>query len=156
MYGCFKKNYKMPAYEIKSINHGTPEYDETVKLRDRVLRKPLGLVFTPEQLAAEDSDFHLAYYENGVLLGCLVLVPHNNGTIQMRQVAVDDSFQNKGIGKKLVIHSETFAKEKGFHLMWCHARDIAVVFYKKQDYHTTGDMFEEVTIPHFRMEKKLV
>ena len=35
------------------IEFGTPEYDESVRLRDLVLRKPLGLEFNPEDLALE-------------------------------------------------------------------------------------------------------
>ena len=35
---------------LKIIDHGTPEYQQMVKLREDILRKPLGLQFTPEEL----------------------------------------------------------------------------------------------------------
>jgi predicted GNAT family N-acyltransferase len=36
-----------------------------------------------------------------------------------------------------------------------HARKSAVGFYEKLGYKIVGDEFEEVTIPHFEMQKTL-
>jgi predicted GNAT family N-acyltransferase len=36
-----------------------------------------------------------------------------------------------------------------------HARQTAVGFYQKLGYSITGEPFEEVTIPHYIMEKAL-
>ena len=47
------------------------------------------------------------------------------------------------------------AKELGFNMMTLHAREQAMPFYLKMSYKIFGDRFEEVSIPHFRMEKKL-
>ena len=38
---------------LKQIDHGTKEYQQMVKLRNEILRKPLGLSFTPEELTSE-------------------------------------------------------------------------------------------------------
>ena len=38
---------------IIQVEFATPEYDETIALRYKILREPLGLEFTEEQLAAE-------------------------------------------------------------------------------------------------------
>jgi hypothetical protein len=44
---------------VTTITFGTPEYDEAVALRYEILRRPLGLHFTPEQLAGGvGSDTH--------------------------------------------------------------------------------------------------
>ena len=40
--------------------------------------------------------------------------------------------------------------------MILHARETAVVFYEKLGYSSLGDQFEEVTIPHWAMEKRLI
>ena len=42
---------------LKIIKHGSKEYSQMVDLRFQILRKPLGLTFTPEELAAEKEDF---------------------------------------------------------------------------------------------------
>ena len=39
---------------LKIIDHGSPEYQQMVKLRDVILRKPLGLGFTPEDIEKEN------------------------------------------------------------------------------------------------------
>lgn len=141
---------------IAQIEFATPEYDEAVRLRYEVLRRPLGLEFTPEQLAAEYSDIHLAAYDtSGQLIGYLCLTPLDESNVKMRQVAVHPDWQGKGVGRKLVEASETLARHSGFKTMLLHARDVAVPFYLRLDYHTVGEQFEEVTIPHFKMEKKL-
>jgi N-acetylglutamate synthase-like GNAT family acetyltransferase len=141
---------------IIEVEFATPEYDETVKLRYNILREPLGLDFTEEQLAAEYSDFHLAAYDDAwILRGCLVLTPKDEKVLKMRQVAVDGAVQSKGIGSLMVKASEVFARAKGFEVMELNARDTAVVFYQKLGYNTEGGMFEEVSIPHFKMVKKL-
>jgi predicted GNAT family N-acyltransferase len=141
---------------VIEIEFATPEYDDAVRLRYEVLRKPLGLEYTPEQLAAEYDNHHLAAYANkGQLLGYLNLTPSDDGVVKMRQVAVAPQAQGKGVGKKLVEASEVLARRLGYRTMVLHARETAVAFYQKLDYKTVGERFEEVTIPHFRMEKVL-
>ena len=141
---------------VIEVEFATPEYDDTVRLRYKILRLPLGLDFTAEQLAEEYNDFHLAAYDAAwILRGCLVLTPKENNTLKMRQVAVDDTVQSKGIGSLLVQASEVFARAKGFDTMELNARETAVPFYLKLGYNTEGAAFEEVSILHFRMVKKL-
>jgi predicted GNAT family N-acyltransferase len=141
---------------IIEVEFATPEYDETVKLRYKILREPLDLDFTEEQLAEEYADFHLAAYDDSwALKGCLVLTPKDEKTIKMRQVAVENAVQNKGIGSLLVKASEVYARAKGYDTMELNARETAVVFYQKLSYNTEGPLFEEVSIPHFKMVKAL-
>ena len=142
--------------QIRQIEFGTPDYDEAVCLRYAVLRQPLGLEFTPEQLAAEYSDLHLAAFDSaGRLIGYLNLTPCDKTLVKMRQVAVDRMVQGRGVGRALVIASEVLAKHLGFRTVTLHARESTVPFYIKQAYQIVGDRFEEVTIPHFKMEKNL-
>ena len=142
---------------IIQLEFATPEYDEAVKLRYKILREPLDLDFTAEQLAAEYKDFHLAAYDLAwILRGCLVLTEKDANTLKMRQVAVDSASQNQGIGAALVQASEVFARDNGFIKMELNARQTAVSFYEKLNYKTVGDAFEEVGIQHFKMVKILI
>lgn len=142
--------------QILEIQFGTPEFDEAVRLRYEVLRKPLGLEYTPEQLAAEYDNIHLAAYDHsGRLIGYLNLTPVDSELVKMRQVAVHPAQQGAGIGTALVLASEAVARRAGFKKMSLHARETAVPFYQKLDYTVVGERFEEVTIPHFYMEKML-
>jgi len=150
-----KSNNLLPNEKIRLVDFGTGAYNEMIDLRYEILRKPLNLTFTEEQLAAEKNFYHLGYYLDDVLVGCLMLTPEENGKIKMKQVAVAANTQRIGIGAKLVNAAEAFAKEKGFQIMYCHARDLAVPFYEKLGYNKIGEMFIQVTIPHYYMEKEL-
>ncbi len=141
--------------QLKSTPHGSVEYALTIALRDRVLRYPLGLYFTPEQLEAESEEFHLTAWDDNQLLACLVLKPVDAFTVKMRQVAVQENLQGQGIGKKLVAFAETFAREHLFKTMVLHARDTAIPFYLAQGYELYGEPFTEVSIPHRSMRKKI-
>jgi predicted GNAT family N-acyltransferase len=139
---------------IFPITFGTPDYDESIALRYAVLRKPLGLEYTPEQLSAEWSDIHLAAFDAaGKMIGILLLTPVSESVVKMRQVAIAPEQQGKGVGAALVAASETTAQEHGFNKITLHARESAVPFYLRLGYRVIGDKFEEVGIPHFAMEK---
>ncbi len=111
--------------------------------------------FSKDALRKEYEDIHLAYYDYGRLIGCLVLTKKSKYIVRMRQVAVDTGWQKKGIGKALVLESERIAKKAGYKKMVLHARDVAVAFYKKLNYKKTDKPFVEVGIKHFSMEKTL-
>ena len=141
---------------ITTFEFGTPAYDESVKLRHDILREPLGMVFYAEDLAKEYDQTHIGYYDtNGVMVGSLTLQDYGNNIAKMRQVAVAANQQGKGIGKKMVAFSEVYARQNGFTKMVLHAREVACRFYDTLDYSRVGEQFDEVNIPHFKMEKEL-
>lgn len=141
---------------FREIVHGTPAYEETVALRAAVLRAPLGLEFRRQELSREYSQHHLACYQEEVLAGCLVLLPETDLIIKMRQLAVAPQSQRQGIGNALVGFSERFARGLNFTTMILHARETAVPFYEKLGYQCEGKRFEEVSLPHWKMRKKLI
>ena len=141
---------------ILNARHGSLEYLEAVALRRKILRLPLGLDFTEEELANEDRETHLVGLIDGKVIACLVMVPLTDGVIKMRQVAVDDGLRGMGLGAKLVQASERWAVESGFSRIELNARDTAVSFYDRLGYRPAGDGFVEVGIPHQKMVKDLV
>jgi N-acetylglutamate synthase-like GNAT family acetyltransferase len=128
---------------------------QSVLLRDEILRKPLGLEFSKDELEEESNQFHLAAVSDNIILGILLLQVIDSQRIKMRQVAVQKKLQGKGIGKALVLFSEKFAMNKGYTKMGLHARMEAVPFYEKLGYETFGEQFIEVNIPHYFMSKEL-
>jgi len=141
---------------FKILPFDSEEQKETISLRYDILRAPLGMVFTEEQLAAENEDFHLATYREGELVACLVLHEKDADWLKMRQVAVAEKYQRQGIGQKMIEFSHQWAKEKGYKIMFCHARHLAADFYEhKLHYSIIGESFEEVGMKHYRMEKVL-
>lgn len=140
---------------LKIIDHGTPEYQQMVKLRDDILRKPLGLKFTPEELQKEKDNLMMVAFEDDQMLGCCMLVEEEPQTVRLRQMAVINDLQGKGIGKALMTFAENLARDRGYKMITMHARQNAVGFYEKMGYRKVGEAFEELTIPHYIMEKKL-
>jgi GNAT superfamily N-acetyltransferase len=140
---------------LKIIDHGTIEYHQMVKLRDDILRKPLGLGFTPEELEGEKDNMLIAAFEDEDILGCCMLVEEKADTVRLRQMAVLNDLQGKGIGRALMNFAENIARDRGYKTLTMHARINAVGFYEKMGYKTVGDQFIEVTMPHYVMEKRL-
>jgi N-acetylglutamate synthase-like GNAT family acetyltransferase len=143
------------AMALMQIEHGSDKYEQMVKLRDDVLRKPLGLSFTTEHLEKEKDDILIGAFDDGRILGCCILTPQDSSTIKLRQMAVANKQQHKGIGFSILQFAENLARDKGYKTMTMHARDTAIGFYQKQGYKLVGDVFMEVTVPHHVMEKKL-
>lgn len=140
---------------FRLVPHGSAEYDQLVELRRLVLRIPLGLDFSPEQLAAENDDLHLSLWEGDRPVACMILTLLDAETVQMRQFAVDPTLQRTGLGTLLVDHAEQLARERGFHRMILHARESAVPFYLRLGYALEGEPFTEVGLPHRHMSKAL-
>jgi ribosomal protein S18 acetylase RimI-like enzyme len=140
---------------LKIIDHGTAEYKQMVKMRDDILRKPLGLGFTEEELESEKDNMLIAAFEDERMLACCMLVEEQPGTIRLRQMAVLNALQGKGIGRALMNFAENLARDRGYKIMRMHARANAIGFYEKVGYKVKGDQFMEITIPHYVMEKEL-
>jgi GNAT superfamily N-acetyltransferase len=140
---------------LKIIDHGSMEYQQMVKLRDDILRRPLGLTFSPQELEKEKENMLIGAFEEEDMLGCCMLVEENQETVRLRQMAVLNDLQGKGIGKALMNFAENLARDRGYKTLSMHARKNAVGFYEKMGYKVTSDEFTEITIPHYIMEKKL-
>jgi predicted GNAT family N-acyltransferase len=141
--------------EIRVVPHDSPEYWQAIELRRRILRHPLGLDFTAEDLAKEVNETHIVAIDEGKVIGCLVMVPQNCSVVKMRQVAVEPSLQGQGIGADMVRASEEWARDARYSQIELNARDTAVKFYRGLQYTIVGEPFEEVTIPHSKMVKDL-
>ncbi len=140
---------------LKQIDHGSKEYQQMVTLRMDVLRKPLGLSFTTEELAKEKEDILIGAFDEDKILACCLLTKIDNATIKLRQMAVHNNVQGKGIGASMMSFAETVARDKGYKKLMMHARNTAIGFYEKFDFKVNGGEFIEVNVPHHVMEKKL-
>jgi GNAT superfamily N-acetyltransferase len=140
---------------LKIIDHGSKEYKQMIDLRFNLLRKPLGLIFTPDDLEAEKNDILIGVFEDEKLEACCILTETAPKTVRLRQMAVAAVLQGKGIGRQLMSFAENIARDRGYRRLTMHARKTAVGFYEKNGYRICGPEFVEVTIPHFEMEKEL-
>jgi len=139
---------------LKIIDHGSKEYRQMVQLRMDILRKPLGLNFTPEELDMEKNYILIGAFEEEKMLGCCMLIKQD-GEMRLRQMAVMNNLQGKGIGRALLQFAENIARDRGYKKITMHARKTVVTCFEKLGYKVSSDEFVEITIPHFEMEKEL-
>jgi len=140
---------------LKIIEHGSDDYQKMVDLRYEILRKPLGLAFSEDELEKEKEDILIGAFDDEKLLACCLITREKGNTCRLRQMAVQNNMQGKGIGATMMNFAENVARDRGFRTMSMHARKSAIGFYEKLGYRVDGDEFQEVTIPHFIMLKTL-
>jgi GNAT superfamily N-acetyltransferase len=141
--------------EIRRVIHGSHDYGLGVELRRQLLRLPLGLDFTAEELDVEGCDVFLVGFRGDQAVATLVLSSLEHGEVKMRQVAVAEGFQSLGLGTAMVHDAERIATETGFSKMIVSARLPAVAFYEKLGYAHEGETYEEIGIPHQKLTKSL-
>lgn len=139
------------------IDFGSSRYEQLVELRYKVLLEPLGLKFLDSHRDKEINYLHIGCIENldDKLIGGLMLIPLDNRTIRMMQVAVDTKYQGEGVGRELVKYAEKRAVEAGYKKIVMHAMLNVIGFYEKLGYKQEGDIFEERGITFAKMAKNL-
>ena len=140
---------------IKQIDHGTKEYKQMLKLRHQILRKPLNLTFSTDELEREKNDVLIGAFDEDKILGCCLLTQVDKDCVRLRQMAVQNNLQGKGIGAAMMNFAENVARDLGYRKLIMHARKTAIGFYEKLGYKVSGKEFEEISLPHIIMEKKL-
>jgi predicted GNAT family N-acyltransferase len=139
--------------DFRHITCDSADYQAMLALRERILRKPLGLHVTPEEMLQDKEDYLLGGFdETGKILACLILQKKPDGSVKMRQVAVDETQQGRGLGGLMLQAAYVVVGGWGTENLFCHARETAVRFYAQNGWRVTSDMFLENNIPHCRME----
>ena len=136
---------------LKQIDHGSAEYKKMVELRKEILRKPLGLDFSEADLENEKDDTLIAAFDDDEMVGCCMLCKETDEKIKLRQMAVHEDVQGKGLGAAILHFAENIARDKGYKKIFMHARETAVGFYEKLGYQINSEVFKEVNIPHYVM-----
>jgi len=141
---------------VRQVKHGDEDYQRTLDMRFDILRAPLGLGWSAEDLAAEGGQWHFGLFDDDdALVACVVIKPLGDGLAKLRQMAVAEGQRGQGRGRELVAGVEDALRDKGVTRIQMDARKIARGFYEKLGYTVEGDEFIQVTIPHFRMVKSL-
>jgi predicted GNAT family N-acyltransferase len=140
---------------FQKIDFASDLFDEALKMRYVVLREPLGLDYSSEDIAAEADNDHFVLLNSNVIVAYCQMKDLGSGFVKMRQVAVAPDQQSKSLGSKLMTYVEAWAKIENYNTIELHARQTAVDFYLKAGYTIDKEPFEEVGIPHRYMFKHL-
>ena len=141
---------------IREVQYGSDYYRRIMDMRYAILRAPLGLDWSGEDLDAEAEQLHFGLFDdNDALVACVVVKLLSRETAKVRQMAVEESFRAMGNGRFLLEGVEAILYQRGIRRIEMDARKIAVAFYEKLGYEIEGAQFTQVTIPHFRMVKDI-
>jgi ribosomal protein S18 acetylase RimI-like enzyme len=138
------------------IAFGSEDYERERRLRDEVLRRPLGLSLEEEDPAPEKDQLHFALFDSArEIVACVIAAPISPTEARIRQMAVSPAQQGKGIGRRLLEEVECDLRARGYRHLRLSARSSAVGFYERLGYETVGEEYVSVTVPHFPMAKSL-
>ncbi|MBD0335357.1 MAG: GNAT family N-acetyltransferase [Cyanobacteria bacterium Co-bin13] len=150
------RDFPFLGIRFQQICFGSPEYGLACELRDRILRAPLGLTLSAQDLANEDQALHFGLFTaEDVLIACVVAALLDPLTVKLRQMVVEPAHQGQGYGKALLEQVEVVLQQRGVRRVVLHGRKTAIGFYQRLGYRVEGPEFVEVTVPHYRMEKLL-
>lgn len=131
------------------------EWEAYYQLRYDVLRKPLNQAPGSERNEGDADGIHFALYDEGILRAIARLDVSAPGIAQVRFVAVDQSLQGKGYGRKIMEAVEAESQRRGDTKMILHARDYAVEFYRKLNYVLVEESYKLFgVLQHYLMEKE--
>lgn len=140
---------------ISAFEYGSLQYQQSLLLRQQILRTPLGLTLSEQDLAGEAEQFHFGVFLNDKPLACVLLKPCSDSELKLRQMAVATELQGQGMGHQLVQFAELEAQAKGYTLISMAARVSAVGFYQKLGYQCQGQTFQQAGIAHITMSKNI-
>ena len=93
---------------------GSALYAQALRLREAILRKPLGLTLSAEELTDDAHRRHFCATLNGSVVGSVSFKRLGAHTLQLKQMAVADGKQGDGIGSRLLRYAETWARRGGY------------------------------------------
>ena len=140
---------------VVAAPYGSNLHRQSLDMREAVLRKPLGFTLTEEERADDTLRRHFCAIAQGTVVGSVSLKPVDSETVQLRQMAVTEDRRREGIGARLLVRAEEWARGEGYRLIVLNARLGAESFYAKFGYLAQGEPFDENTVPHIRMTKRL-
>ncbi len=132
------------------------EFKDYFHLRWKILRQPWQQPEGSEQDNEEDTSYHIIAVENNRIAGVARLQSADKNQLQLRYMAVDHDFQGKGVGRKIMQHAESHARQQGYKAIILNARENALGFYLRLGYQQrekTCLLFD--SIQHYKMHKTL-
>ena len=152
-----QQTIKTPNYcmALKIIDHGSREYQQMVQLRNDILRKPLRLTFTPEELEKEKDEILIGAFEEEKMLGCCMLIMVDPATVRLRQMAVLNNLQGKGHRKSINAVCRKHRPRPRFQKNHHACPQVSCGFLRKIRIPGLWRGIRRSTLPHYEMQKKL-
>ncbi len=145
------------AITLRFIDVPSLEYQAACKIRDDILRRPLGLRLSQVDTKQDYEQWHLGAFVDNKLVGCVsaAKLTEPNNTYQIRQMAIINALQGLGLGKRLMQTMEEHLKTQACQHIQLAARITAQGFYEALGYNTASDIFTHNSVEHIMMKKHL-
>ncbi len=141
---------------LREVEVGSPRYEELLRLRFLELRLPLGLRWTVDDLKWEQVERHFGLYLLDQPVAVVAVRELAEGSVKLRQIATAKAYQGKGFGRRLMALIEEQLAGEGVHTCELNSRMNVADFYEKLGFEREEEVFEEIGIPHIKMEKRLI
>lgn len=106
-------------------------YNQSLKLRNDLLRLPIGKTVYSENLEIEKNNDFYGAFEEGQLIGTLSYYEEEPQTAHLTAFAVKSNHQRNGVVKQLIEMLIKDLKNKDYKGIRVDTREVAVPFYKK-------------------------
>jgi len=132
------------------------DFEQYFHLRWKILRKPWAEPEGSEQDEHENSSYHVMVKDGDKVIGVARLQNIAPGVAQVRYMGIDDDYQGKGIGRLMMQHIETYARDSNIDEIFLHARENALGFYIALGYKQLKKSYLLFnSIQHYKMNKKI-
>lgn len=134
----------------------TGEFEEYLRLRWLLLRRPLGGKRGSEIDALEEKSFHAALKDGNNFFFGVGRIHFINNESQIRYMAIKKQYSRFGYGSRLIKYLEDISNKHGIQKIFLNSRVNAVTFYEKNGYTLIKKVKPSFgKIIHYRMEKVL-
>ena len=143
------RNYKFKkmSSEIKIVS-----VQDILPIRHKVLwpDKPFEFV----KVEGDKEGIHFGLYEDSILVTIISLFAEGK-SLRFRKFATLTEYQNRGLGKLMILKVIDYAQENNFERLWCDARTDALKFYERVGFKKFSEPFFKENIEYYKIEKIL-
>lgn len=145
----------MADFELRKVEYGAKEYEETVDFRDEYFRKPQGLNIRDDDLSSDKKSNMYGGYIDDELVATIYYLEKDPKTAQIKAVITADSIRGQGYGKRIMDEIESKIEDQGYEKIVLEGRVSVEGFYENLGYERISEEFDIRTVPHIIMEKNL-
>lgn len=137
----------------RQIRVNDADYAQTLPLRDRVLRQAWNTSIYDDDLSDEWRQYIWGAFDGPKLVGMAVLQDLDPDLPRLRYMAIDPTYQGRGIGRTIVQDLESYARSRGKEGIRLMARTSVLPFYEKLGYQIEGQAFipDNIDLEHIFM-----
>lgn len=133
--------------EIKKVS-----VNDILPIRHKVLWPDKSFEFV--KVDGDEEGIHFGLYADDMLVTVISLFAEGQ-SLRFRKFATLPEYQNRGLGKMMILKVIKYARENGFERLWCDARTDALNFYERVGFKKFSEPFFKEEIEYYKIEKIL-